>query len=149
MFQGDVDLPIPRLNGDLPVFMYEVPSTIMPTSKSFSSWYCFISFPLLYSSSSSSSKGHGMFLNENTHLKVCCDSETSLLWQRNQLEFAVERLKNFFSLCKLKIDCLVDWLISCVVSCHVLSNFHVNPWYSGWLSESIPSSDEWVGGIDS
>ncbi|KAL8621345.1 hypothetical protein ACOMHN_053366 [Nucella lapillus] len=26
--QGEVDLPIPRLNGDLPMIMYEVPSTI-------------------------------------------------------------------------------------------------------------------------
>ncbi|KAK7503688.1 hypothetical protein BaRGS_00005227 [Batillaria attramentaria] len=27
--QGEVELPIPRLNGDLPVFLYELPTTVM------------------------------------------------------------------------------------------------------------------------
>lgn len=37
--QGDVDLPIPRLNGDLPVIMYEVPSTIVQSTRPCSRWY--------------------------------------------------------------------------------------------------------------
>ncbi|XP_076469301.1 tumor suppressor candidate 2-like [Babylonia areolata] len=32
--QGEVDLPIPRLNGDLPVIMYELPSTVPTTAAS-------------------------------------------------------------------------------------------------------------------
>ncbi|KAK7101572.1 tumor suppressor candidate 2-like [Littorina saxatilis] len=32
--QGEVDLPIPRLHGDLPVFIYEVPSTVLTAKAS-------------------------------------------------------------------------------------------------------------------